>query len=125
MPPTYTFEQAADSIPIGYGQEAIVGNHLIMFFDVPEDSRCPTTVQCGVAGDATVAAGVTGVCALSNPPCSMPTIPLQLHTDTEPRAVTTGNIEYRLVALRPAPVVPGAIAKRQYVAWLRVRPVGL
>ncbi|MFN8575019.1 MAG: hypothetical protein U0132_23405 [Gemmatimonadaceae bacterium] len=122
-PPTYTLEQAADSIPIRYGDMAVVGTMLLTFDDVPEDSRCPTTVQCGVAGDATVVGGVTSACALSTPPCSVPILTLTLHTDAMPRADTLGGREYRLVALRPIPTVPGPIPKARYVAWLRVRPV--
>lgn len=97
------------------GQTAVVaGEGLSVTFDaVPEDSRCPTGVQCVWAGNAQVqvilskdgkAAGVV------------------LNTNLEPKTATYLNYTIELVSLDPYPTAKGGpIAQSQYRATFIVR----
>ena len=122
-PVVFSLEQAADSIPVAYGKTVTVDRILLTFTDVTQDSRCPTRVVCVWAGDATVSAGVTLTCTRSTPACEVPEMQLNLHTNIEPHSGVYSGMEIRLLTLRPAPEVPGAIRKDLYVAWFRVLPV--
>lgn len=122
-PEVFTLEEAADSIPISFGQTISVGNILVTFVDVPDDSRCPSRVLCVWAGDATVSVGAALACTRSTPRCLVPELQIDLHTNAEPRAGRYGGIEIQLLALEPYPEVPGSIKKSKYQAWLRIRAV--
>ena len=122
-PAVFSLGQAADSIPVPYGKTVTVDRILLTFADVPQESRCPTHVVCVWAGDATVSAGVTLTCTRSTPACEVPEMQLNLHTNLEPHAGVYAGMEIRLIALRPAPEVPGPIRKDLYVAWFRILPV--
>ncbi len=122
-PAEFSLEQAADSIPVAYGKTVSVDRLLLTFADVPEDSRCPTLVQCVSAGDATVNVGVTLTCTRTIPACKVPELQLTLHTNVEPRAGTHAGMEVRLLTLRPVPDLPGQIQKERYVAWFRIGPI--
>ncbi|MFN8583427.1 MAG: hypothetical protein U0163_20930 [Gemmatimonadaceae bacterium] len=119
-PVAFTLEQAADSIPIGYGQTVAVGNILVSFTDVA-DSRCPSRVVCVWAGDGVVSLSATLTCTRSTPPCSVPSQLLTLHTMLEPKSVTYGGLAVRLLGLKPYPEQPGSLKNSDYVAWLQLR----
>lgn len=97
------------------GQTAVVSGEAlsVTFESVPEDSRCPTGVQCVWAGNAVVrvvlsqggkAAGV------------------ELNTNLEPKTATYLNYTIELVSLAPYPSAKGGpIAQSQYRATFIVR----
>ncbi len=100
------------------GQEVLVadGKLKIKLVSVPEDSRCPTGVNCIWAGNARVALQV-----------SKPTgNPVKLELNTNPRETTDvaegsyGLYRIKLVEVAPYPVDGQTIAPRSYTATLVV-----
>ena len=67
----------------------------IAFFDVTDDSRCPSTAICAWAGDASVV-------ITSRFPMESPVLDT-LHTTLDPKAVLRDGTEIRLVRLDPYP----------------------
>jgi hypothetical protein len=122
-PAEFSLAQAADSIPVAFGKTVSVDRILLTFVDVPQDSRCPASVQCVWAGDATVRSSVALACTRATPACAAPELLLDLHTSAEPRSGQYSGMSIELLALVPAPEVPEPIRKREYVAWFRIRPV--
>jgi hypothetical protein len=88
------------------------GDLALRFDDVPNDSRCPTDVQCITAGDATVAIFVTGGGA--------PAASHELHTLDAPREARHGEWRIALVRLEPRPVSTRRTPRTDYTLTLRV-----
>jgi hypothetical protein len=87
----------------------------IRFLGVPEDSRCPSTVNCIWAGNARVelelrGIGVPGTIALNS-------------LDGVQEGVY-GSYRVRLVQLLPVPITTGSVQQGDYRATLRVVRVG-
>ncbi|HEY0078798.1 MAG TPA: hypothetical protein VGB73_09155 [Pyrinomonadaceae bacterium] len=97
------------------GQSAQVrGEDLkIEFVSVPEDSRCPTGVNCIWEGNGRV--------SLRLRKARRDAASVALNTTTEPRNASYMNYELRLVNLSPYPKANHPIDKKSYVATLLVR----
>lgn len=124
LPLEFSFEQAADSIPVRLGTTARV-DWLLIRVDEVTDSRCSVEYSyCVWEGDAVVHLTVGLACRLAEPACEAPETHLELHTSS--RFETSGEAagaRITLVALSP-PASGGQIPRNQYVAWLRARPLG-
>jgi hypothetical protein len=81
---------------------------------VPEDSRCPSDVQCPWAGNARVAL------TLRDGPN---TDAASVNSTLEPRAVTRWDYRIELMDVRPVPVSGQPISPTQYVIRLLVSRV--
>jgi len=78
---------------------------------VPQDSRCPATVQCVWAGNAEVRL------LISAGPAPVET---SVNTGVEPRAATVGDLRIELLDLTPSPITgSAAIPSTEYRARLR------
>lgn len=108
--------QLGQPFELRIGQQAtIAGEGLTVSFQaVPEDSRCPTGVQCVWAGNARVQI----VLSKDGKAAGM-----ELNTNLDPRTGTYLNYEIELVALNPYPTSKGPIAQSQYRATFVVRAV--
>ncbi len=102
------------------GEEIVLAKQglKIKFVSVPEDSRCPTNVNCIWAGNARVMLHVGKVTGK----------PFKLELNTNPGAATnmaagergSGIYEINLVEVSPHPVAGQPIALRSYVVTLVV-----
>jgi|SoiMethySBSTD1v2_1073268.scaffolds.fasta_scaffold2708104_2 hypothetical protein len=91
----------------------IDGSDLTVRFDgVPNDSRCPTDVQCISAGDATVELHVSGGGAAD--------ASHEVHTHDEPHEARHGAWSVVLVKLEPRPVSTRPTPRGDYLVTLRV-----
>jgi hypothetical protein len=77
------------------------------FTAVTADSRCPRSVQCVWAGDATVV--ITGADG-----------PHELHVNAEPKSATIDGTRVELVRLDPYPEQPGKIDSGLYQAIIKL-----
>ena len=109
---------AADSIPLAIGKDVKVGDVWMTFGGVPNDSRCPTRMQCVWAGDAVADIAVHPGCYKEG--CKAASMALSLHTNLEPRSGTGWGHKVTLLSLTPYPDVPNGIDRSRYVAWVRV-----
>ena len=94
-------------------QSTLEGEGLTLsFMEVNEDSRCPSTVQCGSAGQAriTIEAARPG---FPHQSLALSTHPLATSADYSDFTVT-------LLEVAPYPAVPGQIPPEDYVATLVV-----
>jgi hypothetical protein len=82
----------------------------VTFYQIVEDSRCPTDVECVWQGDATAVITVQANGEFTD----------TLHLNVEPREVTHGDYTIRFVDLKPAPVSTEEIDPSDYVATFRV-----
>ncbi len=96
----------------------VSGESLTVRFDaVPEDSRCPTGVQCVWAGNARVAVTLAKT--------GQPSASLSLNTNLEPRSGSYLDYTIELLGLAPYPSSKGgAISQSQYRATFVVRKAG-
>lgn len=103
---------------LSVGQEVLTtdGKLKIKFVSVPEDSRCPTGVNCIWAGNARVMLHVGKATGK----------PVKLELNTNPRGATDaaeggyGLYRIKLVEVAPYPVDGQTIAPRSYAATLMV-----
>ena len=97
------------------GQEALIrpGGLRVRFSAVLEDSRCPEGVNCIWAGNARIAAGLSGA---GGKPASV-----ELNSDVEPRQQTYMSYEVKLLDLSPRPKEGETVDKKSYVATLIVK----
>ena len=84
----------------------------ITFKTVSSDSRCPTGVQCGWAGNAAIKIQVSKG---SNAP-----LVATLNTTLEPKGIDYKGFKVRLVALNPHPKANQSINPKHYKASLIV-----
>jgi hypothetical protein len=85
----------------------------VTFEAVPQDSRCPTNVQCVWAGNAEVRLRI----ATGNS-----RVETSLNTGVEPRSASAAGVQIELVEVTPAPVAGSpAIPAGDYRARLRAR----
>jgi hypothetical protein len=103
---------------LGAGQQASIrGENLsLRFTDVPEDSRCPTAVDCVWMGQARIAVEV-------QPQGIAPTT-TQFNTNAAPgqnmQSTKVGEYTIELQSLEPYPQTPEPIAFEEYRAMLLV-----
>ena len=97
------------------GQSAQVrGENLkVEFVAVPEDSRCPTGVDCIWEGNGKIRLRI------GKPRSDAATV--ELNTTVEPGNASYLNYEVRLVNLSPYPKAKQPINKKSYVATLSIR----
>lgn len=115
---TYTLAQAADSVPVRYGETVRVNGALLTFASLISDTRCAAQAQCVAPGDAEVLIAADPVCY---PQCLMPSLPLSLHMYSAPRFGDYYGMRVTLSWLLPLPETPGAKPDpTRYVAWLKV-----
>lgn len=116
-PEALTTVESAALFPLRGGQEALLESTglRVRLLSVPEDSRCPSDVQCVWAGDARVHLLVT------NENDAKEDL-LELHTGVEPRSATLRGYQVELIGLEPTPRSTGRIEQEQYVAELRITP---
>ena len=101
--------------PVKVGQQIVVGDDLrLKFAAVPEDSRCPSDVNCVWAGNAVVTVELTeGQC----------TTTLRLNTHQNPQSpenAKAGPYRVKLVKLDPYPRSTQKISAGDYTATLVV-----
>ena len=101
--------------PVKVGQQITIGDNLrVKFAAVPEDSRCPSDVNCVWAGNAVVTVELTeGQC----------TTTLRLNTHQNPQApenTKVGPYRVKLVKLDPYPRSTQKISAGDYTATLVV-----
>jgi hypothetical protein len=94
------------------GQTAQVGSLLVLFRGVPQDSRCPSDVQCVWAGDATLRVELTVG--------RMAWTPYELHTGVDPRSAKFRENTITVVDLKPATRSSSTIRPEDYIATFRV-----
>lgn len=114
----FTLQQAADSIPLAIGKDVKVGDVWMTFSDVPNDSRCPSKMQCVWAGDAVAAIAVHPGCYKEG--CKAASMLLSLHTNLEPKSGSGWGHKVTLLSLVPYPDDPASVDRSRYVAWVRV-----
>jgi hypothetical protein len=103
-------------VTLGFGKEvAVDGIFRVGFFQLVEDSRCPTDVVCVWEGNAAVGVGLTLGTG--------PTYPFTLNTTLEPGAVEHGGWRVTLVDVLPAPVSTQPIPPQAYRARLRIQRI--
>lgn len=93
------------------GESAEVGDRVVTFTAVREDSRCPTGVECLWEGDAAV--------ELLVDEGGEPTL-IVLHTALEPQSTVAAGLRLTLERLDPQPVVGRQIPPADYEATLRI-----
>lgn len=86
----------------------------VTFVRVPEDSRCPVDVTCVWEGNAVVEVAL----AVGNGP----TVPVQINTRLEPRAVTVHGLSVTVLALTPEPRESDPPEQGDYAVTLRIAP---
>ena len=84
----------------------------VSFVSVPEDSRCPTGVQCVWAGNGAVSLVITDDTGAKTT--------VVLNTTLSPRSVRAAGYEISLTGLKPDPKPGSPIPLAEYVATLRV-----
>ena len=112
-PPEYNLNEV---FTLGGGQQASIrGENLsLRFTEVPEDSRCPTAVDCVWAGQARVAVDV-------QPQGSAPTTTqFTVNTSQETPTATVGDYTIELQSLDPYPETTEPIPFEDYRAMLLV-----
>ena len=116
-PATNTKVDVGEEFKIKNGQEVVVsGEKLrITFRSVPMDSRCPSDVVCGWAGNGEVVVEV----ARKNKKQGVAT----LNTLLEPKEVVYRGFKIKLVALNPYPKVKEPIDPKDYEATMVVTKV--
>ncbi len=92
----------------GHSVELTDQGYRITFKSVPEDSRCPTGVQCVWAGDAAVHLKITGVEARD---CT-------LHTTLDPRSIVLKRVSIALKRVSPYPSRESRIDPSDYCVKL-------
>jgi hypothetical protein len=97
------------------GQEALVrpGGLKVRFGAVLEDSRCPEGVDCIWAGNARIAARLSGAGGKS--------ASVELNSDIEPRQQSYMGYEVKLLDLAPRPRQGEKVDAKSYVATLVVK----
>ena len=97
------------------GETAVVSGtgSRITFKEVTQESRCPTSVTCVWAGDASIDVSVS--------PDQGAAESRVLTLAPSSNEARIGDVVIRFVALAPYPSVPGPIAPRRYVAELLIR----
>lgn len=103
----------AFSLPVGKSASVSGTPTRIMFKQVRVDSRCPRSVVCVWAGDASIELTV------SREGSPSATALLRLNSPTQEAQVS--GLLIRFVGLAPYPETPQPSASRQYVAELVVR----
>lgn len=93
------------------GESAEVGDRVVTFTAVREDSRCPTGVECLWEGDAAVELLVEAG--------GEPTV-IVLHTALEPRSAVAAGLRLTLERLDPHPVAGRQTPPADYEATLRI-----
>jgi len=117
-----TFDVTVDhpvEVTLRRGEDAYFGAqplHLL-FREVPQDSRCPTDVQCVWAGNGMVRLEV----ALGESPDT----PRDLNTTLDPTSTVVGGYRITLLRLLPDPVSTSQIPQDAYRAQLRVERSGI
>jgi hypothetical protein len=96
------------------GQEVVLKEEKlrIRFRSVPQDSRCPTGVVCGWAGNGEVLLEVVRK--------NKRQVVTKLNTLLEPKEIAYKGFKIRLVALNPYPKVNEPIDQKDYEATLIV-----
>src|SRR5687767_4066909 len=84
----------------------------VSFVGVPEDSRCPTDVQCVWAGNGAVSLVVTDETGARST--------VILNTTLSPRSARVSGYEINFAGLKPEPKQGSPIPLANYVATLRV-----
>ncbi|MCW7538092.1 hypothetical protein OOT46_09550 [Aquabacterium sp. A7-Y] len=102
------FQGAAPPAPSAF-QLKFVGYH---------DTRCPSDVQCGVAGEARAFFWLTG----ENIQSQVVVLPWSGGEQDWKHAVKAGNYEIRLVSLEPRPMHSKSVAPTEYKAVVAMRP---
>lgn len=113
-PATSNKVDVGEEFKIKNGQEVVVsGEKLrITFRSVPMDSRCPSDVVCGWAGNGEVVVAV----ARKNKKQVVAT----LNTLLEPKEIVYKGFKIKLVALNPYPKVKEPIDPKDYEATMVV-----
>jgi hypothetical protein len=94
-------------------QVSIEGQKLtIKFSSLFHDSRCPTDVVCGWAGNGAIVVEVSRK--------KKKAVQAMLNTLLDPKQIEYKGYTIRLVALNPYPKTPGQIDPSQYEAVLKV-----
>jgi len=104
------------TLQVGDRASVTNGSFVVRFVSVPNDSRCPTNVQCVWAGDAVVHLDLTS---------SGRTHTVDLHTNStsgEVSAVYDGQV-VELLDLTPSPHSSQTINQGDYTARLRISHV--
>ncbi len=111
--PSGSLNSLPTEITLRYGEERTIDGVLhVSFNEVLEDSRCPVDVTCVWAGNARVQIGMamgTG-----------PTVPLELNTTLEPRAVDWNGVRVTLRSVMPEPRSTEQIPLEAYVVRLQL-----
>lgn len=103
------------SFDMKIGEEVVVkGTDLHLYFEqVPDDSRCPVSVQCVWAGSARLLLRAW----------TSDAGPIEIELQTfDPTPVPCFEYTVEVKALHPYPEVPGPIDPSEYVATLTVKP---
>lgn len=106
-----TAENPSTVITLRGGESAEVGDRVVRFTAVREDSRCPRGVECVWQGDAAVELVVDAG--------GEPTV-IVLHTTLEPRSTVAAGLRLTLVRLEPQPLASEQIPLGDYDASLRI-----
>jgi hypothetical protein len=103
-----------EEFSIKTGQEVVLKEEKlrIMFRSVSQDSRCPTGVVCGWAGNGEVLLQVVRK--------NKRQVVTKLNTLLEPKEIAYKGFKIRLVALNPYPKVDEPIEQKDYEATLIV-----
>ena len=91
-------------------------NLALVLTGVSEDSRCPTDVECAWEGNAAVAISIS---THEGDPT-----PLTMNTTLEPRVSDWNAVRVTLLGLTPSPRSDRTIEPEQYVARVRLEPIG-
>lgn len=109
--PVQPQESSSTVVALSVGESAEVGDRVVRFTAVREDSRCPSGVQCAWAGDAAVELVVDAG--------GEPTV-IVLHTTLEPRSTVAAGLRLTLLRVEPQPVAGEQIAPGDYEASFRI-----
>jgi hypothetical protein len=104
--------QAGDTVRLGFGHSARVGNITIVFRGIGEDSRCPIDAVCVWAGTA------EALLDLSTGNGSSQRV--HLHTLREPDSTEYGQYRIRLLDVQPAARSERTIAATEYSVRLEI-----
>ncbi|MEP6832568.1 MAG: hypothetical protein ABJB74_04200 [Gemmatimonas sp.] len=102
------------TLAVGASTDVPSANLRIRFDSVTADSRCPTSVKCVWAGEATVALTVTQLSG------TMSAQLLSLSTTAGKDTATSYGQPIRLVSVQPFPVITTPIAQPLYRIELKV-----
>ncbi|MFN4218120.1 MAG: hypothetical protein ACK4HB_02375 [Candidatus Bipolaricaulia bacterium] len=97
-------------------QKAQIDDLQIRFISVPEDSRCPTNVECVWAGNAKIVLGVS----LKE---STDETVLTINSNIEPREALYAGYRIQFVSLKPTPLSGRTINPAEYRVTLIVSRV--